>query len=51
VYGNSKDENVIKKKSQKILKYQDLSTETQLLWISKLKLLPVKIGATENISK
>ena len=34
-----------------MLKYEDLSTETQLLWNEKSKLLPVKIGATETISK
>jgi len=48
----SGDRNVIKKGAEKILKYKDLTTETQRMWNVKTKVIPVIIiGATGTISK
>jgi hypothetical protein len=45
------DRNVIKKEAEKILKYKDLTTETQRMWNVETKVTPVTIGATGTISK
>jgi ribosomal protein L17 len=42
---------VIKKEAEKILKYEDLITETQRMWNVKTKVAPVITGATGTISK
>ena len=47
----SGERNVIKKEAEKILKYKDLTTETQRMWNVKTKVIPVIIGATGTISK
>jgi len=47
----SGDRNVIKKEAKKILKYKDLTIETQRMWNAKTKVIPVIIGATGTISK
>jgi len=47
----SGDRNVIKKKTEKILKYKDLTIEIQLMWNVKTKVTPVIIGATGTIPK
>ena len=47
----SGDRNVIKKEEQMILKYKDLTVETQRMWNVKTKVIPVIIGATGTISK
>ena len=47
----SGDRNVIKKEAEKILKYKDLTIETQRMWNVKTKVIPVIIGATGTISK
>jgi uncharacterized protein YlxP (DUF503 family) len=47
----SRDRNVIKKEAEKILKYKDLTTETQRTWNVKTKVIPVIIWATGTISK
>jgi len=47
----SGDRNVIKKEAEKILKYEDLTTEIQRMWNVKTKVIPVIIGATGTISK
>ena len=46
----SGDRNVIKKEAEKILKYKDLTIETQRVWNVKTKVIPVIIGATGTIS-
>jgi len=43
------DRNVIKKEAEKILKYKDLTIETQRMWNVKTKVIPVIIGATGTI--
>ena len=48
---NNKDRNVIKKEAEKILKYKDLTIETQHMWNVKTKMIPVMIGSTGTISK
>jgi len=47
----SGDRNVIKKETEKILKYKDLTTEIQRMWNVKTKVIPVIIGATGTISQ
>jgi len=47
----SGDRNVIKKETEKIRKYTDLTTEIQRMWNVKTKVIPVIIGATGTISK
>ena len=49
--GISGDKNVIKKETEKILKYKDLTIEIQRMWNVKTKAIPVIIGATGTISK
>ena len=43
--------NVIKKETEKTLKYKDLTTEIQHMWNVKIKVLPVIIGVTGTISE
>jgi hypothetical protein len=45
------DRNVIQKEAQNILKYKDLTIETQRTWNVKSRLIPVVIGETRTISK
>jgi len=47
----SGDRNVIKKETERILKYKDLTIEIQSMWNVKTKVIPVVIGATGTISK
>jgi hypothetical protein len=47
----SGDSNMIKKEAEKILKYKDLTIETQRMWNVKTKAISVIIGATGTISK
>jgi hypothetical protein len=47
----SGDRNVIKKEAENILKYKDLTIETQRMWNVKTRVIPVIIGATGIISK
>ena len=47
----SGDRNVIKKETEKILKYKDLTTEIQGMWKAKTRVIPVIIGATGTIAK
>jgi len=47
----SGDRNVIKKETEKILKYKDLTIEIQRIWNVKTKVIPVIVGATGTISK
>ena len=47
----SGDRNVIKKESEMILKYTDLTIEIQRMWNVKTKVIPLTIGATGTISK
>jgi len=42
---------VIKKEAEKILKYEDLTTEKQRMSNVKTKVIPVIIGVTGTISK
>jgi len=42
---------VIKKETEKILKYKDLTIEIQHMWNVKTKVIPIIIGATGTISK
>jgi hypothetical protein len=44
------DRNVIKKETEKILKYKDLIIKTQRMWNVKTRVTPVIIGATGTIS-
>jgi len=46
----SGDRKVIKKETEKVLKYKDLTIETQRMGNVKTKLIPVIIGATGTIS-
>ena len=45
------DRNVIKKETENILKYKDLTIEIQRMWKVKTRVIPVMIGATGTISK
>ena len=45
------DRNVIKGKSENILKYEELHIEMQRMWNVKAKVIPLTKGATETISK
>ena len=45
------DRNVIKNKTEKILKYKDLTIKLQRMWNVKTKVIPVIIGGTGTISK
>ena len=47
----SRDRNVIKKETEKILKYKDLTIEIQLMWNVKINVIAVIIGVTGTISK
>jgi hypothetical protein len=47
----SGDINVIKKETEKILKYKDLTIEIQRTWNVKTKVMPVIIGTIGTISK
>ena len=47
----SGDRNVIKKESERIIKYKDPTIEIQRMWYVKTKVIPVIIGATGTISK
>jgi hypothetical protein len=42
---------VIKKETEKILKYKDLTTEIQRMWSVKTKVISVIIGTTGTVSK
>jgi hypothetical protein len=42
---------LLKKEAEKILKYKDLTTEIQRVWIVKTRVIPVITGATGTISK
>jgi hypothetical protein len=42
---------VIKKEGEKILKYQDLTTETERIWSTKTKVIQVIIRTTGKIPK
>jgi hypothetical protein len=39
-----------KKEAEKILKYEDLTIEIQLIWNVRARVIPVIIGATGTIS-
>jgi hypothetical protein len=45
------DRNVMKKETEKILKYRSLTIEIQRMWNVKTKVTPAIIGATGTISK
>jgi hypothetical protein len=45
------ERNVIKKETERILIYKDLTIEIQCMWNVKTKVIPVIIGATGTISK
>jgi hypothetical protein len=45
------DRNVIKKETEKILKYKDLITKIQHMCNVKAKVIPVIIGATGTVSE
>jgi len=47
----SGDRNVIKKETEKVLKYKDLTIELQPMWNVNPKVIPVITGATGTISK
>ena len=42
---------MINKQAEKILKYKDLTTETQRIWNVKTNVIPVIIGTRQAISK
>jgi hypothetical protein len=46
----SGDRNVIKNEAEKILEYEDLTTEIQRMWNVKARVIAVVIGATGTIS-
>ena len=45
----SGDRNVIKKETEKILKYNDFTIEIPRMWKAKTRTIPVIIGATGTI--
>jgi hypothetical protein len=45
------DRNVIKKESEKKLKYKNISIEIQQMWNMKCFIIPVIIGATGTITR
>ena len=47
----SGDRNMFKKKAEKILKYKDLTIETQRMWNVKTKVIPVIIGAAGIVTR
>jgi hypothetical protein len=47
----SEDKNIFKKEAEKILKYKDLTIETQRMWNVKSRVIPVITGATVTIFK
>ena len=47
----SGDGYLIKKETDKILRYKDLTIEMQRMWNVKTKVIPVIVGATGTISK
>ena len=47
----SGDRNMIKKETEKIVKYENLTIEIQRMWNVYTKVIPVIIGATGTISK
>ena len=47
----SGDRNVMKKESETIIKFKDLTIEIQHMWNVKSKVIPVTIRATGTISK
>jgi len=47
----SGDRNAIKKETEKILKYKDLTIGVQRMWNVKIKVIPVIIGTTGTISE
>ena len=42
---------MIKKEDEKILKYEDLTTDTQRIWSAKTKVISVLAGATGTTSQ
>ena len=48
---NLRRQKVIKKETEKILKYKDLTIEIQRMWNVKTKVTPIIIGATRTISE
>jgi len=46
----SRDRSVIKKETDKILKYKDTPTEMQLMWTVKTKVIPVILGLFQSHS-
>jgi len=44
------DRNVLSKENEKVEKYQDLSIELQHLWNTRVKVVPLIIGALGSIS-
>jgi hypothetical protein len=47
----SGDRNVVKKGTEKILKYEDINIGNQRMWNVKAQVIPVIIGATGTILK
>jgi hypothetical protein len=47
----SGDTNMIKKDTEKILKYKDLTIQVEHMWNVKTNVIPLIIGATGTISK
>jgi len=47
----SADRNVVKKEAEKKLKYKSLSTQIQLMWNMRRKIIPVLNGATRTVTE
>jgi hypothetical protein len=47
----SRDRNVIKKETEKILQYKEFTIQIQCMWNVKTSSIPVMIGATGTTSK